>query len=398
MKQRALSERTLIAVLAACTAAGPVALSVYLPILPLVQSAYGVSVGAANLTVSLPLAAFAVGLLLWGPVSDHRGRRPVMLTGLGIHLLGSLAALVAPALGWLTLARMIQALGSAAGVTVARAVIGDVFPHERMARMIAYLTMVMLLANSLAPVAGGALGSHAGWRAVFVLLAAAAIPVWIVAWRLLPETRHGPDPGATTRPLAATRALLANRAFMGVALLSGIVYAQFFAWTSLMPYVFKDTLGHSPAEYGAWYLCISGGYFLGNLYLSRNASRRGTSTLLATGLACSAGAAAVALALALTGQWQPIALFGPWALIAFGQGLSLPVLTANAVGHAPRAAGAASGVLGFTQQVLSAITIQMVSGSSTASPVPAVAWCLLFGVAGWAGPHLARRLSPLVTR
>jgi DHA1 family bicyclomycin/chloramphenicol resistance-like MFS transporter len=226
---------------------------------------------------------------------------------------------------------------------------------------------------------------------VFAVLAFVAVPVWLVAWRWLPETRRREQSGKPGKPLAAMLGLISNPSFIGAALLSGLIYAQFFAWVSLMPYVFKDTLGHSPAEYGAWYLSISGGYFLGNLYLSRHAARIGTPRLLRMGLAISAVASIAALGLAAGRQWQPIALFGPWAFIAFGQGLSLPVLTANAVSRAPSATGAASGLLGFAQQIIGALAIQVVSGSPTTTPMPAAAWCALFGVAGWAGPMLLQR-------
>jgi DHA1 family bicyclomycin/chloramphenicol resistance-like MFS transporter len=387
----ALSERGLIALLAACTAVGPLALSIYMPILPLVQQSFGVSIAAVNLTVSAPLMAFAVGLLVWGPLSDHHGRRPVMLAGLGVNLCGSLSALVAPSIAWLTFARVVQALGSSAGVTIARATIGDTFAHERMARMIAYLTMVMMVANSLAPVIGGTIAGALGWRAVFVVLAGFAALVACAAWRWLPESRTARAGGTVRHAVAATFRLFGNAGFVGIAVLSGIVYAEFYAWVSLMPYVFKDSLGHTPAEYGLWYLSISGGYFAGNFYLSRAALQHGTERLLALGLAISGIAAVVGYALALAGQWQALAIFAPWSVIAFGQGLTLPVLTANAVARAPGATGSASGLLGFIQQVLSALSVQAVAGASVATPLPATGWCAALALVGWAGYWVAAR-------
>jgi MFS transporter, DHA1 family, multidrug resistance protein len=385
LKRRALSERALIGLLAAVTAAGPVALNIYLPVLPLVRAAFGVSVAAASTTVSAPLIAFAIGLLTWGPLSDHRGRRPVILAGLAINIAGSALALLAPSIGWLTLGRVIQAVGSSAGVTVARATIADLFALERMARMIAYLTMVMLLANSLAPVAGGALAAAAGWRSVFVLLGAAAVPIWWAAWRLLPETRSAGHSRTPRQLLAASLTLLRTPSFVGLALLSGAIYAEFFVFVSLMPYVFKDALGHSTTEYGLWYLCIAGGYFAGNWYVTRFAVKVGIHRLLAAGIMISAFAAAAAWALAAAGMWQAVWLFGPWLFIAFGQGLALPNLTANAVALAPHSAGAAAGLLGFLQQIIGALSVQAMAVSSTATPVPVAAFCALTALAAWLG-------------
>jgi len=381
----ALSERALVGLLAAVTAIGPVALNIYLPVVPLVRAEFGISVAAASTTVSAPLIAFAVGLLIWGPLSDHHGRRPVMLAGLGVNIAGSALALLSPSIGWLMLGRVIQAIGSSAGVTIARATIADLFDRERMARMIAYLTMVMLLANSLAPAAGGALAAAAGWRSVFVLLAAAAVPIWWAIWALLPETRSAGHGRSLRQVLEDSVALLHLPGFVGLALLSGAIYAEFFVFVALMPYVFTGALGHSTTEYGLWYLCIAVGYFAGNWYVMRHAVDTGIHRLVVAGIVMSAVSTVAGWALAAAGMWQPVWLFAPWVLIAFGQGLSLPGLTASAVALAPRSAGAAAGLLGFVQQILGASCVQAMSVSSTATPVPVTAFCALTGLAAWLG-------------
>ncbi|HXQ63537.1 MAG TPA: multidrug effflux MFS transporter [Steroidobacteraceae bacterium] len=374
MTRPALSERALLGLLAAVTAAGPVALNIYLPVLPLVQAEFGVSVASASTTVSAPLIAFAIGLLTWGPLSDHLGRRPVILAGLGVNVAGSALALLSPSIGWLTLGRVIQAIGSSAGVTVARATIADLFDRERMARMIAYLTMIMLLANSLAPAAGGALAAAAGWRSVFVFLGVAAVPIWWATWAFLPETRSAGHGRSLREVLQAS-----------IALLGGAIYAEFFVFVALMPYVFKGALGHSTTEYGLWYLCIAVGYFAGNWYVVRYAATTGIHRLLTAGIVISALFAVAGWALAVAAMWQPVWLFAPWVFIAFGQGLSFPGLTASAVALAPRSAGAAAGLLGFVQQILGALCVQAMSVSSTATPVPVTAFCALTGLAAWLG-------------
>ena len=174
-----LSDRALIVLLAAVTAFGPVALNIYLPVLPKVQADLGVTVAQASLTVSAPLVAFAFGILFYGPLSDRIGRRPVILFGIAVYLVGTLVALLSPTVGWLTAGRVIQALGTSAGITVARAIMGDLFPRDKMARMIAYLTMVMVMANSLAPIGGGALAQWLHWRWTFgVLLALGGASAW----------------------------------------------------------------------------------------------------------------------------------------------------------------------------------------------------------------------------
>jgi len=340
-------------------------------------------------SVSAPLLAFAFGLLAWGPFSDRHGRRPVLLFGLAINVAGSLIALFAPALLWLTLGRLVQALGSAAGVTVARAVTGDLFGREKMARMIAYLTMVMLMANSLAPAAGGALSAVAGWRSVFVLLSVASALIWLAAWRLLPETRAHEHRHDARQLLAASRLLVANPSFVALALISGAIYAEFFVFVALMPYIFVQALGHSTAEYGLWYLAIAGGYFAGNWSVTHYATRLGVHRLLAIGVAITALAALGAFGLTRLGFWQPVAIFAPWFVITFGQGLALPTLTASAVALAPRTAGIAAGLLGFAQQIIGALAVQAMAVTSVATPLPVATFTALTALAAWCAFGLA---------
>jgi DHA1 family bicyclomycin/chloramphenicol resistance-like MFS transporter len=389
-----LSERRLIVLLAAITAGGPVALNIYLPVLPAVRAEFGVSVSAASTTVTAPLIAFAIGLLFWGPASDRRGRRPMILAGLAVYALGTLLALLASSVPLLTAGRVIQALGSAAGITVARAMMGDLFPREKLARMIAYLTMVMVLANALAPAAGGMLAQVVGWRAVFALLLVAAVAVGWATLRWLPETRAADARGGAREIAAAALALASRPAFLGHVVQSGVVYATFIVFIALMPYVFVQSLGHTPAEYGLWYLTIAVGYFVGNWHVTRYATRLGVQRLLAIGVGVQCACALLAYALAQAGLWHPAAIFLPWALLAYGQGLILPNVMASAVALAPQYAGAASGLLGFAQQIIGALAAQAMALAPTRTPVPIAAFVAAACLCALAVFALAPRAAP----
>ena len=143
------SDRALLKLLAAISALGPVATNLYLPALPDVRADFGATVAAVQTTFSISLITFATGILVWGPLSDRYGRRTAVMTGLGIMIAGSLLNLTAPTLGWLIVGRGVQAFGTAAGLVVARAIVTDRFPADRIARTLAGLTMASVLGNAL---------------------------------------------------------------------------------------------------------------------------------------------------------------------------------------------------------------------------------------------------------
>lgn len=377
------ADRPLIVLLAAIAASGPFAMNVYLPALPLVQDHFGASVPEMNTTVSVALLSFAVGILLYGPLSDRYGRRPVIMAGLGVFGLGNLLCLVAPTLEVLVLGRAVQSFGSAAGLVVARAMLGDLYAREKMARMLAYLTMVMVVGPTVAPLIGGAVTDAWGWQALFAVLLVANAAVLGVTWRRLPETRAAGERGASMAALLGESfGLLRRRAFLGFTVQAGVIYATFLAFISIVPYVMVE-LGRSSTEYGLWYLLLAGGYFLGNWWVTRVATRVGLRRLIVAGTTGQLAFAALGLGLMLGGIWHPAAIFIPFAALSLAQGLALPNLNASAVALAPRTAGAASSMLGFSQQLIGASAVQFMALFSTQSPVPIYVFCAVSSVVAW---------------
>ena len=389
-----LSDRALILLLAAITASGPIALNIYLPALPLVQADFGVSLAQAQSTLSIALIGFAAGILIYGPLSDRFGRRRVVLAGLGIYLAGTLLCLIAPTIEWLTAGRAVQSLGAAAGLVVSRAIVGDLFPRERMAKTLAYLTMVMVVGPMVSPILGGWISVQWSWRGTFVFLLLLVGAVAILAWLRLPETRPADARSSSARAIASASVdLLRRRSFSGYMLQGSVIYATFLVLISLAPYVMVDALDRPPTEFGAYYLLLALGYFCGNWSVTRLTSRRGVEWLMLQGVAISAVSCLVALALFGLGFTHPLALFGPIAVLGFGQGMALPNITASAVALAPGNAGVASSLLGFAQQLVGAACVQGMSVFPTDSAYPMLIFCATCGCLAWAGLTIQNRLA-----
>ena len=389
---RPLSDRVALALLATISAAGPIALNIYLPALPAVHEAFDAPVPQVQLTLSISLLAFAVGQIIYGPLSDRFGRRPAVLCGILVFCAGTLLCLIAPSLYWLMAGRAIQALGSSAGLIVSRAIVSDLYPREKMVQMIAYLTMVIVIAPTVSPLLGGLLVVAFGWRSLFVFMAVIGVVILWVAWRLLPETRRPverhPDIAAMFRNAAA---LLRRPVFTGYMLQGVIIFTVYLVFISIAPYVMVTGLGRPPTEYGTYFLLIAGGYFLGNWSVTRFAARRGMQSLLRTGVRISATATVVALALAAAGLAHPLWLFVPIGAMAFGQGVALPNVTASAVSLAPESAGLASSLLGFAQQLVGALCVQWMSTYPVDTALPMLIFCASASILALLALSVSRR-------
>jgi len=376
-------DRLLIPLLAAITAAGPVAMNIYLPALPAVQAHFGVTVAEANTTVSLALIAFAVGILVYGPLSDRHGRRPVIFAGQLVFAAGSLLCLLAPSFTLLLAGRIVQALGTSAGVVVSRAMLGDLYGREKMARMLAFLTMVMVVGPTVAPLVGGLLTEAFGWHSLFALLLALNLVILVLALRHLPETRTAAARSTGTAALARESfAMLRRPAFLGFTVQASVIYAIFLAFISIAPYV-MTALGHGATEYGTWYLIVAFGYFLGNWIVTHYATRIGLPRLIRWGVGLQLACALAGAALVLAGIWHPAAIFVPMGLLGVGQGLALPNITASAVALAPRTPGAAASMLGFSQQLVGALAVQGMALSAVVTPVPVYLFTVAAALAAW---------------
>lgn len=374
------------AVLAMLTALGPLSTDFYLPSLPDIVRVMQTDIAGAQATLSAFLFGFAGGQILWGPLSDRLGRRPVLLTGLGIFMAATLACAFAPSIEALTMARVLQALGASGPIVLGRAMVRDLYEGPRAGRELARMGMIMGVVPAIAPVLGGVLQQAYGWRSTFVAsLVFAAVIVAVVAF-FLPETirSRSREPLSVMAIFRSFGTLLENRAFRVYVGLTALAYGGLFAFISGSSFVLIGIHGLTPVQYGLAFSFMVLGFILGTILAQRLVGRRGMDGVIGLGVRCLAGGGLIMLICVLTGFGGPFGVVVPMALYACGVGLTMPQAQASAMMPFPDRAGAASSFTGLCQMLFSACVGLLVGHAlkSGALPLPLVMSAI--GVAAFA--------------
>ncbi|GHE19925.1 Bcr/CflA family multidrug efflux MFS transporter [Halomonas urumqiensis] len=245
-----LNSRHLALLVAANTALAPFAIDAYLPAMAALAESVGASIHHTELSLSAFLAGFALGQLLFGPLSDRVGRKPVLLGGLVAFLLASLAITTVDSLTELLIWRFLQALGGGATVVNSAAIVRDCFSGREAAKVMSTMVMIMLLAPLVAPVVGSGLLYLADWWLIFVFLAAyAAFLLWLMGTKL-PETRSRDWPSASPRQVLVNYlGILTHRESMAYICAAAMTFAGLFAFITASPFVYLEHFALSPAYY-----------------------------------------------------------------------------------------------------------------------------------------------------
>ncbi|WP_376984569.1 multidrug effflux MFS transporter [Bosea sp. R86505] len=364
------------AVLAMLTALGPLSTDFYLPSLPDIVRVMETDVAGAQATLSAFLFGFAGGQILWGPLSDRLGRRPVLLTGLALFTLATLACALAPSIEALTVARAVQALGASGPIVLGRAMVRDLYEGPRAGRELARMGMIMGLVPAVAPVLGGVLQQAFGWRSTFVASLAFAAVLAAVVGFLLPETirTRSREPLSLLAIIRGFGTLLQNRAYRVYVGLTALAYGGLFAFISGSSFVLIGIHGLTPTQYGLSFGFGVLGFILGTILAQRLVGRRGMDGVIGLGVICLAGGGLTMLLCVLTGFAGPFGVIVPMALYACGVGLTMPQAQASAMMPFPDRAGAASSFTGLCQMLFSACVGLLVGHAmkSGALPLPLV--------------------------
>ncbi len=360
-----------VAFLAALIAIGQMTTVIYLPSLPTLVDAFSTDIATVQLTMTVYLAALGICPLVYGPLSDRFGRRPVLIGGLAIYAAASVGCAFAPDIQTLIVCRGLQAVGVCSGQVTSQAIARDVYDGPRMAKVFGIISIAQAITPGVGPTVGGHLHVWFGWQANFVLMVAAAAFLIFLALTRLPETNRRRDPHALTLwPLAANFAgLVRHRGFFANTLASAFCLAALFAYLTGSPFLLIDRLGVRPDHFGILSFINVSGFAVGAFLSTRLVVRVGAERLARIGAVVMVSGAAVLPASVQLDLLSVYSVVLAQFVFSVGMGLILSNALALALADFRQIGGTASALLGCVQMMLAMVASALVSALTPIRPL-----------------------------
>ncbi|MEP3525376.1 MAG: multidrug effflux MFS transporter [Hyphomicrobiales bacterium] len=337
-------------ILVAISMVAPAGINIIAPSLSAFVDVFDTDYGRVQLALSLFLVAIAFSQLVLGPLSDFFGRRPIILIGMLISMVGSVICIFSPTIEIFITGRILQGMGACTGIALARTIIRDLYTRDKAASMIGYVTMAMTVSPMAVPYIGGLLQENVAWWGSSLFMLVLAAVVFVGAFINLHETNPYLGKKTSIRQLSGNyNSLLREKRFIAFAITCGFSSAAYFAFMGGAPLLSDKVLGLTPTGYGLYFIMIAAGYGFGNFLSGRFAQRQGIVRMIMTGCFINICGILLVAALFSAGYVHPASLFVPCFISSIANGLTLPSTIAGAVSIKPEIAGTASGAIGFTQ-------------------------------------------------
>jgi MFS transporter, DHA1 family, multidrug resistance protein len=388
-----MSSPVVVLILSVLLGVQPLATDLYLPALPALTSGFGAPMAQAQLTLTALLLAFGLSQLVWGPLSDRFGRRPVLLVGLSAYVLAATASALAPSMAWLIGARAVQGVAMGAGVMAARAIIRDLYQPAEGARVMARALSGLALFACISAPLGGLLSDLFNWRAALLALAvfgAASLALVALRYRETIPARN-PDALAWSSLWGNWWMILRHPSFRAWCALSAASYGGLFTFLATSSFVFIQVLGIGKTQYGLWMLSMSVVYLGGTLLCRRLLPRLGMRRLVAwaCGLTLLSGTLVGVFGLLglSSGPYGVWFIMLPHYLFMIGHGVHQPCGQAGSVSAFPQAAGAASALNGFLMMLAAFLMGGWLGTRMDGTVLPLTNgmwfWSVLIALSGW---------------
>jgi DHA1 family bicyclomycin/chloramphenicol resistance-like MFS transporter len=370
-RSKARQSLGLLLVLAVLLGFASISTDLFLPALPTMRVALGASEGELNFTISAYLLGFGFGQLLWGPVSDRLGRRVPLAVGVLLFAVGSAGCGLSTNAYQIIAWRLVQALGASAGVSLARAIVRDLFERDEAARVLSTLMAVMAVAPLLGPIVGAQILDLWSWQAIFWTLVAIGLCTFggvLTLPESLPQERR--ERGSWWVTAVGYATLLTNRQLLLFSVAVGFFYVGVFASVAGAPFAFISFHGLSPQVYALVFASGVLGLMAANLINTRLVRKVGSDTMLLAGATAGAAFGLAVLCVTATGTGGVLALVAVQFLFISANGLILANGVAGALASTHSRIGAASAVVGVIQYGGGMIGSALVGVLANGTPVP----------------------------
>ncbi|KTD63627.1 multidrug resistance protein [Legionella santicrucis] len=335
----------------------------YVPSLPAITKVFNTNEASIQLTLSLFMLGLSISHVFYGPLSDKIGRKPPLMFGVGLSILGSLCCFLAPTVFVLIIGRFIQGFGIGCCGSVGRSLVRDLFTDRVLSKIGSYVGIVSVFIMVASPVLGGYIQEHFGWRTNFLCLFVFGIVIWLFALFSLPETNKNLNPEATKIKVMRDNyfTLLRSKVFLGYALCACFACAGLLAYLAIAPFLFQDVLGLSPIEFGQLTIFIAGAICVSGIINSQMVMGKGVSHMVFIGIIFMIIGGLTMLCLAFLGMKDVLSIMIPVSFFSMGVGFTFINAFAGAFHPFPHMAGTVGALYACMQDLSAALSTGIVA-------------------------------------
>ena len=358
----------------------PLSIDMYLPAMPLLEKVFNATTAQVQITLVTFLLGYAFGQSLYGPVTDHFGRKPPLYCSLAVFVVSSTACALTTSVNVLSAFRFLQAIAACGGAVVSRAMVRDLFPPVELRRIFSMLMLVLGVSPMIAPFLGGYLLVWFGWRSIFLTQAVlGALTLLAMHFRLAESlSPEHASPLEMDRIVSSYRYLLQDRTFVGASLVCGFTSAGMFAYIASAPFVFINFFKLPPQQFGWLFGVIAAGLIAASQVNAHMPRRIPLWKVLRVANLVQLGSGAVLLLTAATGFGGMVGIFTPVFVYMCAAGFVFPNGNAIAMMRHGNMAGTASALLGtnqFTIAAIATIALGVIDNSSAMPMAIVIAGC-----------------------